>query len=45
MAPPKSVTNFTSDFILGYAFSSDDKQLALARGIQTRDIVLIKDFR
>src|ERR1051325_8119220 len=42
---PKPVTNFTSDFILGYAFSSDDKQLALARGNQTSDIVLIKDFR
>jgi serine/threonine protein kinase/sugar lactone lactonase YvrE len=43
--PAKPVTNFTSDFILGYAFSRDDKQLALARGVQTSDIVLIKDFR
>lgn len=43
--PAKPVTSFTSDFILGYAFSRDDKQLALARGVQTSDIVLIKDFR
>jgi serine/threonine protein kinase/Tol biopolymer transport system component len=43
--PPKPITNFTSDFILRYAFSRDDKQLALARGAVTSDIVLIKDFR
>jgi hypothetical protein len=36
---------FHDRFILRYAFSHDDKQLALAQGNFTSDIVLIKDFR
>jgi Tol biopolymer transport system component len=43
--PAKPVTNFTSGFLYRYAFSRDDKQLALAQGTLTSDIVLIKDFR
>lgn len=42
---PKPITNFTSDFIQRFAFSRDDKELALARGNQSSDIVLMKDFR
>jgi eukaryotic-like serine/threonine-protein kinase len=42
---PKQLTNFTSERILWFEFSRDGKQLALARGTQTRDVVLIKDFR
>jgi tricorn protease-like protein len=43
--PPKPLTDFKSDFIYRYAFSRDGKQIAVARGIQTVDLVLIKDFR
>jgi serine/threonine protein kinase/Tol biopolymer transport system component len=43
--PPKPLTDFKSDFINCYALSRDGKQIAVARGIQTSDLVLIKDFR
>ena len=43
--PPKQLTNFKSEFIHRFALSRDGKQIALSRGIQTSDIVLIKDFR
>jgi serine/threonine protein kinase/Tol biopolymer transport system component len=43
--PPKPLTDFKSDFIYRYAFSRDGKQIAVARGIDTKDLVLIKDFR
>ncbi len=42
---PKQLTNFTSEFIRNYAFSRDGKQLAVSRGHEINDIVLIKDFR
>ncbi|PYS51113.1 MAG: hypothetical protein DMF68_05365 [Acidobacteria bacterium] len=41
----KQLTNFTSDRIFWFDFSHDGKQLALSRGTQTSDVVLIKDFR
>jgi Tol biopolymer transport system component len=44
-APPRQLTNFTSDFIRNYAFSPDGRQLAVSRGLEINDIVLIKDFR
>jgi Tol biopolymer transport system component len=43
--PSKQLTNFKSDLIFRFALSRDGKQLALSRGTQTRDVVLIKDFR
>jgi serine/threonine protein kinase/Tol biopolymer transport system component len=43
--PLKQLTNFKSDFIYRFAFSSNGKQLAVSRGRQTSDLVLIKDFR
>ena len=43
--PPKQLTNFTSDLIFRFALSSDGRQLILARGTETRDVVLIKDFK
>ena len=43
--PPIRLTNFNSDRIFGFAWSKDGKQLALARGTLTNDVVLIKDFR
>ena len=42
---PKQLTNFKSDLIFRFALSRDGKQLALVRGTQTRDVVLIRDFR
>jgi eukaryotic-like serine/threonine-protein kinase len=43
--PPKQLSNFKSDLIFNSALSLDGRQLVLARGTQTRDVVLIKDFR
>jgi Tol biopolymer transport system component len=43
--PPKQLTNFKSDLIFRFALSRDGRQLVLARGTQTRDVVLIKDFK
>jgi Tol biopolymer transport system component len=44
-SPPKPVTNFKSLWLYDYAPSPDRKQLALSRGDEYQDIVLIKDFR
>ncbi|HEY8186908.1 MAG TPA: protein kinase [Pyrinomonadaceae bacterium] len=44
-SPPKPVTNFKSLWLYDYAPSPDGKQLALSRGDQYQDIVLIKNFR
>ena len=43
--PPKQLTDFQSDYIYSWAWSLDGKQLAIARGPQTSDVVLIRDFR
>ena len=43
--PPRKVTNFTSEEIFSFAWSRDGKQLALARGVETGDVVLIGDTR
>jgi len=43
--PPKKVTNFTSEEIFSFAWSRDGKQLALARGVETGEVVLIGDSR
>jgi len=42
---PKQLTNFTSDRIFWFDFSRDGKQVALSRGTQTSDVILIRDFR
>jgi Tol biopolymer transport system component len=42
---PKQLTEFTSNFIHYYSWSRDGKQLAIARGVQTSDVVLIKGFK
>jgi len=43
--PPKQLTHFTSGQIFNFAWSRDGKQLALARGTETSDVVLITNFR
>jgi len=42
--PPKRITDFSSERIFSFAWSPDGKQLAVARGTLTNDVVLIKDF-
>jgi Tol biopolymer transport system component len=44
-SPPKQLTNFTSDRIFWFDISRDGKQLALSRGAQTSDVVLISNFK
>jgi Tol biopolymer transport system component len=43
--PPKQLTNFKSDLIFKFALSADSRELVLARGTRTRDVVLIRNFR
>jgi Tol biopolymer transport system component len=43
--PAKQLTNFTTDSIFWFDWSRDGKQLAVARGTQLSDVVLISDFR
>jgi len=45
-SPRKQLTHFSSspDLILGYGWSRDGKQLAVARGTQTSDIVSLTDL-
>jgi eukaryotic-like serine/threonine-protein kinase len=43
--PRKQITNFQSEDIFSFAWTRDGKQLALARGVETGDVVLITDFR
>jgi serine/threonine protein kinase len=42
---PRQLTDFSSDRIFSFDWSWDGKQLALARGTLTHDVVLIRDFR
>jgi Tol biopolymer transport system component len=42
---PKQLTDFKTDQIFWFDLSSDGKQLALSRGTQRSDVVLIRDFR
>lgn len=44
-SPPKQLTNFNSNQIFSYAWSSDGSQLALARGVEIRDVVLVNDLQ
>jgi len=44
-AKPLQLTNFKTDQIFWFNFSPDGMQLALSRGTQTSDVVLIRDFR
>jgi eukaryotic-like serine/threonine-protein kinase len=42
---PHLFTNFTSGLIFDFSWSRDGKQLLLAKGDQTSDVVLISNFR
>jgi len=43
--PPKQLTDFKTDQIFWFDFSRDGKQLALSRGTQTSDVILIRYFK
>jgi hypothetical protein len=43
--PPRKVTDFTQDQIFRFAYSHDGKQLALARGTQSSDVVMISNLK
>jgi len=42
---PHPVTDFTSGHIFGFMWSRDGKQLLLAKGEETSDVVLLSNFR
>jgi serine/threonine protein kinase len=42
---PKQITNFVSGQIFDFGWSRDGRQLALARGTESNDVVLISNFR
>jgi TolB protein len=42
---PKQITNFKSDLIFFFAWSRDGKELALARGTISSDVVLVSNFQ
>jgi Tol biopolymer transport system component/DNA-binding winged helix-turn-helix (wHTH) protein len=42
---PRQLTNFQSDRIFRFAWSTDGKQLAYERGMIINDIILISDFK
>ncbi len=43
--PPKQLTDFKTDYIYNFKWSPDGKNLVLARGTMTSDVVLMRDFR
>jgi len=42
---PEQLTKFTRDLIFAFDYSRDGKQIALSRGTQTSDVVLINNFK
>ena len=43
--PPKQITNFKSELIFAFDWSRDGKQLAVARGSQSSNVIKISNFR
>ena len=43
--PPQQVTKFASGLIFEFAWSRDHKQLVLAKGNRTSDVILISNFK
>ena len=41
----RQLTDWKTDFIYWHAWSRDGKQLAVSRGTETMDLVLIQNFR
>jgi Tol biopolymer transport system component len=43
--PPNQITHFASGLIFDFNWSRDGRQLALTRGSQSSDVILISNFR
>jgi Tol biopolymer transport system component len=43
--PPHPLTHFVSEGIVWFAWSQDGKQIAIARGTDSSDAVLVTNFR
>ena len=43
--PPQQLTDFRGDTLFSFAWSMDGKQLAVSRGTDAQDVVLISNFR
>jgi Tol biopolymer transport system component len=43
--PPRQVTQLRGHALFGFDWSPDSKQLVFSRGIQSRDLILIRDLR
>jgi Tol biopolymer transport system component len=43
--PPKQITNFESGLIFDFDWSRDSRQLAVTRGSESSDVILISNFR
>lgn len=43
--PPKQVTHFDSNEIFDFEWSRDGRQLALTRGSESKDVILMSNFR
>ena len=43
--PPKKITNFESGQIFDFGWSRDGRQLAVTRGSESSDVVLISNFQ
>jgi hypothetical protein len=41
----RQITNFTSGLIFDFSWSRDGRQLFLAKGENTSDVILISNFR
>ncbi len=44
-SPPRQLTDFKADRIFSFDWSPDGKWLALSRGPEQRDVVLMSDFK
>jgi len=42
---PQQLSKFTAEQIFAYAWSGDGKQLAVSRGTDNSDVVVISNFR
>jgi hypothetical protein len=45
VAHPHQITGFTSGRIFSFSWSRDGKQMIVARGSETSDVVLVSNFR
>jgi Tol biopolymer transport system component len=43
--PPRQITHFTSEFFFHGAWSTDHKELFIERGRESRDVILMSNFR